>query len=409
MSAPKEAYAQTLVNKVKSFIGLKTSQVKLSKDNGPKNALSPKESQNFRAKYKGSLKPKRVVSYQIEDVRAALTSAMNPARPDRTKLLAVYDYIFWFDGHLFSQIRTARFKVTGRQYGLYKNDVLDKELTKIIEKQWFENLIEFIIDREFYGFTAVEIMVDKTTGKVDVDMIPRENINPDYGWILLEGTLDGKVIPIVGNELITNVLLFYDRGEFGILHVSAPNSIYKFYDRGDWSRFNEKYGIPVLKMTVNSNLDTELDNAEAKAASFGSDGYLVLQGGDDAEIMDRPQFGHNTFKDGIQLDDDENSKIVNGQTATAEEKSFVGSAEVQERILQDYSYVRMRSSKNIINDQVLPFLRAKGIAIPEDVYFDFALLNELKNRPALETNATPSAAPEPTPKPGTKTKQSKVF
>lgn len=368
-------------------------RLSISPQNGQKNNTVTKDVKRYRAQYKARPRIPRVTGFEISDLTTAQITAINIHRKDRTRLLDIYEYVMK-DGHLRSQIRTAKMKVTGRSYGLYRKGKRDDELSKMIEKKWFVGLMKHILDAEFWGFSAVELIVED--GKVSsVDLIPRQNISPDYKWILVDGMIDGKIIEIEGNEEITNVLLFAEDDNLGELFYAAFYSIYKFYDRGDWSRYNEKVGIPVLKMIIDSNLDEELDNAEARASSFGSDGYIVGQKGDEIDLIEKQNSnGHLSFKDAIQFDDDENSKIINGQTATSEEKSFVGSSEVQERILQDYSYTRMQDMKFNINDQVLPFLRKKGMAIPEDVEFNFAILQYIEDNPSVEN--TQAAAKEKT-------------
>lgn len=53
---------------------------------------------------------------------------------------------------------------------------------------------------------------------------------------------------------------------------------------------------------------------------------------------------------------DEISMLVNGQTGTADEKSYVGAAEVHERILNKYTLARLQRIQRVINDQLIPFL-----------------------------------------------------
>ena len=67
---------------------------------------------------------------------------------------------------------------------------------------------------------------------------------------------------------------------------------------------------------------------------------------------------HHIFLDFIKINNEENSKGINGQVATADEKAFVGSAEVQERILNDYTESRLRSLMYFHNEITLPFLIA---------------------------------------------------
>lgn len=58
----------------------------------------------------------------------------------------------------------------------------------------------------------------------------------------------------------------------------------------------------------------------------------------------------------ITLANQEISKLINGQTATADTQAFVGTAQVHERILDTFTKSRLRRVQNHLNGKVLPLM-----------------------------------------------------
>jgi hypothetical protein len=351
-----------------------------TKNSAPKSTDSKK-----RASYMIKRTPKADVRYQIADISAAKTMATNPDRPDRSKLLAIYRYILT-DAHLSSQISVSQMKVLSEPCFLYNaKGQINKETSKVLEQPWFTSLITYILETELYGYSLVECIADQATQSAEVILIPREHVSPDRHQVLIEGTLDGPVLPYTDVASKINLMEFQHTESLGLLLKAAPNVIFKFYARSDWSRASEKFGMPILKMTVNTNDESELDEAERKAANFGAEGYIVLQDGDDAEIIERKgQKTHEIYLENINYCDEQISKLINGQTGSSDQKAFVGAAEVQERVLNDYTTARMRAVKFAVNYQVIPFLIEKGFRFLNGMVFDYEQFRKAPATPVKE-------------------------
>jgi phage gp29-like protein len=161
-----------------------------------------------------------------------------------------------------------------------------------------------------------------------------------------------------------DLLVFGGRKDFGTLLECSYNVIWKYYSRSDWSRASEKFGMPILSITAGTNNDDELDELENRAANFGTDGYIVAQQGDTVDIIERTgQKMHDIYFDNIKYCDEQISKIINGQTATSDQKSFVGSAEVQERVLEDITTTRLQAVVDEVNEKFIPYLAYKGFKV----------------------------------------------
>lgn len=335
--------------------------------------------------------PRRNVSFQITDIKSAEDLANNIDAPDRGKLLKIFDYIKK-DGHLLSQMRNAKFEVLSEPWQIYSDDKVDETTTRLLQKRWMNKAIEFVLDAEFYGYTVVEVDdINPKEGSIGyLICFPREHISIEKQRILIEANANGAYIDYA--DIIDDLDLvefFTNREDKGIFLECAYNVLWKFYSRSDWSRANEKVGMPIVSIEANTNNDEELDRLEGVAANFGSDGYIVTQQGDKVTLIERKNENfHLTFKDKAAMCNEEVSKIINGQTGTGDVKAFVGTAEVHERTMATFTAARLQFIADEINEKWFPFLIKKGFAL-EGKKFDYPELIRTRER---KLNPAPIAA-----------------
>ncbi len=312
----------------------------------------------------GTLKKRvlREVSFEIKDIRTALTLC-NAETPDRSKLFEIFRYIKR-DGNLKSQIRVAITKVRSEPWQIYLNGEPDEEATVKVKKRWFNDVIRYIVESELDGFSVVEFWkIDAATGNVaEVVKFNPENISIESQEILIEGTVNGPKLSYKDMAWQYDLLEFGTRKDLGLLLECAYNILWKFYSRSDYSRASEKAGMPVLVVRADTNNKGELDDLEARAANFGTDGYMILQKSDEVDLLERKgQRFHDVYLDNMKYCDSEVSKIINGQTGTSEEKAFAGSAQVHERVLEDITMSRLLLVQDEVNEKLIPYLIYKGM------------------------------------------------
>ncbi|MDI3319139.1 phage portal protein family protein [Pinibacter soli] len=329
---------------------------------------------------------KREVSFQIADIRTALVMAENPQNPDRSKLHQIYRYILR-DARLKSQIRDAIMKVQCEPFMLYAHDSdkADETLSTRYRKKWLNDSIKYAVESEMHGYGVVEYdQIDAKAADIGVvNRLDHEYVSIEKQCILIDASVNGSYLSYADIATDIDLVEFCDsRNDYGILLECAYNVIWKYYSRTDWSRTSEKWGNPLLKVLVDTNSDTELDDYEARASNFGSDGYIIGQKGDDIGMLERSgQRMHDIFYDNIKLCNEEFTLLVNGQVATSSQKSFVGSAEVQERNFEDLTLSRLQRVADMVNLKLFPYLRLKGFTDLENVRFDYpALIQERKKK-----------------------------
>jgi hypothetical protein len=110
----------------------------------------------------------------------------------------------------------------------------------------------------------------------------------------------------------------------------------------------------------------------------------VMNTDDQIEFLESSrQDAHQVFNELIARCNSELSKLFLGQTATMDEKSFVGSAEVQERVLMQYAELDEHFIEGVLNYQLIPFLinlgfKLEGCKIESEEGEDLPILDKLK-------------------------------
>lgn len=361
-------------------------QVQLGKNKPTKIAAATEKNRATGAIRK---QQKKEVSFQIADIKSAVQQAQNAELPNRSRLHDIYRYILR-DGHTKSQIRTAKYKVLSEPWLLYKNGKQDAKASELFRKRWMNQVIEYILETELHGYSAVEFdLLDPANALIgEVKLIDREFISIEKQWILIEGNISGPYLPYADIMYDIDLLEFGGRNDLGTLLECSYNVLWKYYSRSDWSRAGEKFGMPILSIEAGTNNKDELDDLENRAANFGTDGYIVSQAGDKVSIIERTgQKLHEIWSDNIKLCNEEISKIINGGTATSDQKSFVGSAEVQERMLEDFTTARLQLVVDEMNEKMIPYLVSKNFPI-DGFRFDYPQLIKIREQ---KINGKPTA------------------
>lgn len=333
------------------------------------------------------------IEMELKNWKATIMMAEDPMRPRREPLYQLYKTVL-DDEHLIAQIRTAKFTVKLGDYIIEAKGKASDELKKLFQTPWFSDYLDIEVDTELNGHSLIEFNPEMKEGRFqNIYLVPREHVRPETGEILINAW-DETGIPYRDNAAINKYLVETGRPEdLGLLKTISKIAIKKDYAQQDWDRRNEKYGMPFLVVKTASRQKDELDKKEDMAANFGSNGWAILDDQDEVELLESTAaFTYQTFKDRIAYCDDKISMLVNGQTGTSDEKAYVGSAEVHERILNDYTLARMSRIQSDINHVLLPFLTRHGYPL-DGAEFKFTDLLEEKNKDkktSLESPADPN-------------------
>ena len=306
----------------------------------------------------------------IRDLENAILRAKDDEFPSREVLYTIYESCN--DLHVKSQMRTAVFKVISQPWVIVdQKGKPQKSLTELLKKKWFDSLNKHIIETEFWGHSLIYFSFENHE-ITHTKLFPRMHVSPEKQSLIPDLSRPDKLISYVDNNLFESVFIEVGHNnDLGLFQDIMRHCILKTYSLKDWARSSEKWGDPHVILQSASQNEHENDEKEAFLKNFGNNGYAIIDKDDDVKLLERSAAGnsHHIFLDFIKLHNEESSKGINGQVATADENAFVGSAEVQERILNDYTKSRLRSLMYFHNEITLPFLINYNQG--QNVYQDF--------------------------------------
>lgn len=375
------------MNLFQKFMGLFSFQKRT-----PKNeyfSLSKKTGSQKGLRFKLKRQYVSKVEFQIGKWENAMMMAKNPDNPQRLELYLLYQWAL-LDAHLYSQIRTAHITIQRSAFEVHKNGKLDEKLTDLFKRPWFIQYLKHALDAEFWGHSLIEFDHKKENGEfTTIYLIEREHVRPETEEVLLR-PYDQKGICYTDKPFNKWLISIGTPNDLGLLELATREVILKEYSRRDWSIRSEKFGMPFLIVKTSTSDEKELDDKEDMAANFGANGYAILSDDDEFELVEpKNAAGHLIYKDKAEFCDKNISKLINGQTSSSDERSFVGSAEVHERLLNDYSYSRLRRLLYHINFELKPFLIEHGYPL-QNATFQFTDLIEKTKESSEKKEETPS-------------------
>lgn len=314
------------------------------------------------------------VKMQIGDLTKAVENALDPVNSDRTDLLTMYENS-WKDSQVIAEREKAESYLITEPFEVLEGEILNKEKTKLFERPWFTHFITIAMYTDFWEYTLAEFQEQDEKGEfTDVKVFPRKHVRPFEKQIVLNPT-DREGILYEGQEYDFFLLPLGDPDNPGKLESITREVIWKTFARSDWSEYNERFGKPLLDFAIDTNNEEEVREKTEMAANFGSNGWMVRDIEEEVNIVQiASRASAENFKDMALFCDDQIAKLMNGQTGTSDEKSFVGAAEVHERVLDKFTEARLKRIQDIVNYKLLPFLQYHGYPITDKTSFSFPVL-----------------------------------
>lgn len=306
---------------------------------------------------------------EISEWRMAEMTALNPLRPRRDKLMAVYFQVTK-DLYLSGQLTTLKNKVLSEGFAIVDDKGNENhDLLKYFQRPWFNEFMTRVLDTDFYGHTLLNFDYPATEGDFvgefqKVHLIPRGQVIPELGEVLLS-QYDVVGVPFRDpnadyTALLLEVAMMDDEGRYhlGILNKAAPQVFQKRHSMNDWSRRSEKFGMPLMALKTDVIEDALLEDKKAALSNMGSNGWMIMDENEELEIKES-----STNQDGaiykalVDNVNDEIAYLIAGQVATSQETGSRSGGEVHERVQEHYIQARMRFLHMFINYELFPFLK----------------------------------------------------
>lgn len=303
-------------------------------------------------------------SVDMRDWELALRMATNVHRPDRSRLMDLYDSLVK-DAHLGSVLETRVLRVQRSKFKLV--DASGKarpELVALLETQWFEDILRFIVEAAFVGHTLIELGEMPKPGHLKrVNRIDPRNVLPHHGVVSKrQGEETGYKFR---EEPLRTYLIEVGReDDLGLLERVAPVAIIKKYAVGSWSAFVGTYGIPSRWVKTSARDARRVKQLETVMQQMLSSAYAVIQGDEEFGISPTPGGDpHKVFDDLISRMNSETSKRVLGTDGTTDNKDAsgtFGSLQVLQGVAEDRHQSDKTAVMYVVNEELLPRLVALG-------------------------------------------------
>lgn len=356
-----------------------------------------------RVRHSGSLERQPVdrIKMEMGNLTKAVENALDPINPDRIDMLTIYENA-WKDSQVIAEREKAESYLITEPFEVLEGEAMNREKTKLFERPWFTHFITIAMYTDFWEYTLAEFQEQDEKGEfTDVKVFPRKHVRPFEKLIVINPT-DREGISYEGKEYDFFLLELGDAEKAGKLESISKEVIWKTFARSDWSEYNERYGMPFLSVIVDADDEKEVDEAQKMAENFGNNKYIIGKAGDQVTVYPTAtRASAENYKDMANFCDDQIAKLMNGQTGTSDEKSFVGSAEVHERVLDKFTEARLKRVQDIVNYKLLPFLQYHGYPITDKTSFSFPSLR----RKAEGNSDTPAQPRKPENDEGTDEKK----
>lgn len=299
--------------------------------------------------------PDLLQAKEIKDWKVAVAAATNPDDPRRGLLKRFYDSLM-LDSHLMSVIDTRILRVQRSSFMVADSEGKEnEELTKLLQRPWFDELIRLVLMSRFQGITLIEMFdLDTATSELaTVTEIPQSNVITTEGIVVRE-EYDSKGVSYTDEPLSNYYLQIGGNFDLGMFNQLAMPVLAKKLAVGSWMSYIDKYGVPPI-FFITDRMDTaRRDELFEMGENFRQNMFAVLQGN---EKIETPQAGetnaHLTFESLIEnYCNKEISKRVLGGTSSTDEKAFVGSAEVQERVANNRYEADKQLFRYIFNQKI---------------------------------------------------------
>ena len=337
------------LNKITTFIVSKVDSITVFaeyyKRSSGKKAEWNRQSINMSAK-------------EIKDWKNGLMQATDPENPRRGTLMRFYQNMMT-DLHLGSCVDNRILPIQCAPFKLVdKSENEDKEAHKLLERPWYLDAVRLVCSNTFDGTKLMEMFDLNEKGELkEISEIPQSNFIPQKGIIVKE-EWDEKGVPYKDGAYKDYYIQIGSDWNLGLFSQIAIIIIAKKLGLGSWMSYIERYGVPPI-FAITDRLDTgRRDELFEMLTTFRMNHFAVLQGNEKIETPKGYNVdAYNTFKSLIDdVANKEMSKRIQGGTGTSDEKSYVGSAEVHERLLKYRHQVDKLIFKFYFNEEIKPRL-----------------------------------------------------
>jgi hypothetical protein len=341
--------------------------------------------------------------------RDAVAEAEFAYYPQRVKMQRLY-LDTELNGHVTSCIERRKSLTMLREFMMCDQDENeDIELTKIFKSEWFDNVVSYIIDAEFYGYSLIALGNIIEDAFPELAIVKRWNVSPDRynvtSYIYANVGQDFRAPEVVDWHIYVNTPnphgtspcgygLFY---KIGIYEIFLRNLL------GFNGDFVERYSMPYVWAKTNKSDEDERGQLERDIQNMGSNGYAITDPTDDISFLEAALAGTgwNGYDNLEQRCEKKISKMILGHAdAMDSTPGKLGPEQGGEEspISAALSAVQSKDGRKVervINTHLIPKMIRLGFQIPEGYSFKYKNDDEAQDQRWNEdrnNNATATVA-----------------
>lgn len=315
------------------------------------------------------------ITTDLSKYRIAVTAAENIYNPQRYTLYQLYQQTE-LDAQVTACIQQAKDLILSCEFYVYNKDGSENdEKTKLIRQKWFMDYLDYAIDSIYWGHSLIQfediISVNGIDVFKEVELVPRMYVKPEYHMVMAStASLPPDGIDYLEQPYINWSISVGKSRDLGLFLKITPLVIWKKNAIGAWAEFIEKFGSPIRIGKTDSTDQQSVDNMEGMLRNMGVAAWGLFKTDDIIELVESSHSdAYAVFDKMIERCNSEIAKLILGQTGSTDEKSFVGSAEVHERMLNKVGYRIKQLIYSINNNQLIPMMNSLGFGL-EGCYID---------------------------------------
>ncbi len=274
--------------------------------NVKKNAKVPK--------YTASIAPKAVARTRqdIASWNRALKFTQLEDNPKWYLLQQLYNEVS-LDALFVSQYKNRQLKALSKKPVLKKpNGDIDEEQTMLLHKSNFTKEINrYILDAKYRRVSLIELSFDENE-QLKVSLIPRENLDPNGGFLYPDYTEDKKIDYRNVSEYGTWLLEFGEAGDFGLINNAIPHILFKRFAQSCWSELCEIYGIPPRVLKTNTQDPQAVKRGEDMMNDMGAAAWFIIDENEQFEWATAATTNGDVYNNLINLCNNEISLLISG-------------------------------------------------------------------------------------------------
>lgn len=313
----------------------------------------------------------------IDTWRTAIAMAENLSHPHRLQLYALYDEIL-LDAHIQGLLSQRTNKLLSQKFKVCDEAGNEPEVAKrFFESNWFYRFLELALESRWYGHSLIQLWDITHTGYGQVAVVPRRHVVPEQAGVSITQGDNKNLLPYRESPYFDWLVEVGSERDFGLLKMAAPSFIFKKNAMLQWSQYTEVFGMPVRVGKTASRSQADMDRMATNLRKMGSASYAVFQEGESIEFVESTKGdAYNVYDKLIDRANSELSKLLIGQTMTADSGSSRSQAEVHERVADSITESDKRMLQFIINDQLLPKMATHGFDV-QGCKFQWAVSTDL--------------------------------